>query len=376
MKDNKFVMGEEEDTNKTTASSHTHKKPTRHHVKRRSSGRVHVAKLAPMARANSAAHTDSEADLVDDTSSIERPVMRRSQSQRSLHRMSFDRKGFTTLTPRNNKKAAPAKEEEEEEGAEEKAEESVVKKTWSNPASLTDRVVAAPVEQTLNATADNLVVPKQPLYTKIVSPVKTEPVLKKQLLRSQFITTDASSPSSPSLPPPQPPAAPMIAEDNLRRNLSRTQQKVMLQRQQVYEENNNRHVQKVNKELNREYKCIRRYQDPMKDSLIRCLESLIKQESTKVNRNPLQHSMSSSVIPVIAAAAMVNQVDNHKKSYVPHLEQRQIAHRHHHLKSIALSRHPHQPLASSVDSNSNDKHVLGFSWNATTAFLDRMFNTK
>lgn len=356
MKDNKFVVGEEEE-NKTT--SHTHKKPTRHHVKRRSSGRVHVAKLAPMARANSAAaHTDSEADLLDDTSSIERPVMRRSQSQRSLHRMSFDRKGFTTLTPR---KKAVTKDQEEE---------VVHKKTSSsNPASLTDRVVAAPIEQTLNATADNLVVPKQPLYTKIVSPVKTEPILKKQLLRSQFITSDSSS---------SPPSSQysVRAEENVKRNLSRTQQKVMLQRQQVHDESS-RHLQKMNKELSREYKCIRRYQDPMKDSLIRCLESLMLQE-TKVNRNTLQHSMSSSVIPVIAAAVVNHhQVDTNKKCYVPHLEQRQIAHRHHHLKSIALSRHhPHQVLASSIDSNPHDKHVLGFSWNATTAFLDRMFSTK
>ena len=114
-------MGEDETAKSTTetisASPSTitatanvqHKRPVRHHVKRRSSGRVHVAKLAPMARANSSNHTDTEADYFDEPSTTtehNRPTMKRSQSQRSLHKMSFDRKGFGNLTAARRKSTA------------------------------------------------------------------------------------------------------------------------------------------------------------------------------------------------------------------------------------------------------------------------------
>lgn len=386
MKENKFVMGEEEDKlpNVSPTVTTSHKKPTRHHVKRRSSGRVHVAKLAPMARAN-AAHTDSEADLLDD-SSIERPVMRRSQSQRSLHRMSFDRKGFATLTPRrkSNEKAQESSTEEYKTSATQSTHST------SNPASLTDRVIAAPIEQTFNATANNLVVPKKAVYPKIASPLKAAAAAaatttttetqtttyKKKFLKSQFITTEEQSNKRMDNVIIQP-----------QKTMSRTQQKLMLQRQQsqVQDETSPihpRNMQRINKEieiLSREYKCLKRYQDPMKDSLIRCLENLMK--PSKMNRNQLganNYSMSSSVIPTVITTTVAN---NHyaaldKKLFIPHMEQRQIAHRHHHLKSIALSRsNQHEVLNISDQTNPNDKHVLGFSWNATTAFLDRMFNT-
>lgn len=381
MKENKFVMGEEEDRlpNASPTVTTSHKKPTRHHVKRRSSGRVHVAKLAPMARAH-AAHTDTEADLLDD-SSLERPVMRRSQSQRSLHRMSFDRKGFATLTPRRKSiekaEESPADEEQDLLDKQQTKINTSSTHSTSNPASLTHRVIAAPIEQTFNATAKNLVVPKKAVYPKIASPLKADTqttLTKKQFLRSQFLTDEQVPKRTENVP------------FHPTRSISRTQQKLMLQRQQsqVQDETSPihpRNMQKINKELeilSRETKCIKRYQDPMKDSLIRCLENLMK--PPKVNRNQLganQHSMSSSVIPTVIAAAVANNYATiDKKSYVPHMEQRQIAHRHHHLKTIALSRANQYHLPTSMEQqSSNDKHVLGFSWNATTAFLDRMFNT-
>ncbi|KAI8058777.1 hypothetical protein BDF21DRAFT_348746 [Thamnidium elegans] len=330
-------MGEEEETNKVTV----HKRPTRHHVKRRSSGRVHVAKIAPMARANSAAHTDSEAELATDQ---ERPTMRRSQSQRSLHRMSFDRKAFTSLTTTRRKSNASVKLEE--------PPKTTVYPPTSNPASLSDRVIAAPVEQTFNATAHNLVIPKKAVYPKIATPLKPEIPSKKPLLRSQFIC---------------------VREDPItatkRNNLSRTQQKLMLQRQQSQLEDESspmhpRNMQKINKELEtlgRHYRSVKNFHDPMKDSLIRCLERLnMKPISnnpavTRIQLGANQHSISTSVVPTM---------------YVPHLEQRQIAHRHHRLKAIALSRTTNNQSLHENNSVDKNQSILG----TTTAFLGRMFN--
>ncbi|GAA5810977.1 hypothetical protein MFLAVUS_004406 [Mucor flavus] len=359
MKENKFMMGEEEETNKVTV----HKKPTRHHVKRRSSGRVHVAKIAPMARANSAAHTDSEAELAHDESQ-ERPTMRRSQSQRSLHRMSFDRKAFTSLTTRPAKPTAKVQVEEQQEREQSPPKTAITPSgvQTGNPASLSDRVVAAPVEQTFHATANNLVVPKKAVYPKIAPPLKPETPMKKPLLRSQFISVHEENP-------------PITTTTQKKNNLSRTQQKLMLQRQQSQLEDESspmhpRNLQKLNKELEtlrRHYRSIRNFHDPMKDSLIRCLDRLnIKPNYSAVTRIQLganQHSMSTSVVPVATITTTTTQ-----QPYVPHLEQRQIAHRHHHLKSIALSR---TVQSSQTESHSVEKNqsILGI----TTAFLDRMF---
>ncbi|KAI9265432.1 hypothetical protein EDC94DRAFT_517064 [Helicostylum pulchrum] len=348
-------MGEEEETSKVTVN----KRPTRHHVKRRSSGRVHVAKIAPMARANSAAHTDSEAELAHDEIQ-ERPTMRRSQSQRSLHRMSFDRKAFTSLTTRPKSTTKVTVEEEEQQPQKKTITSSGIH--TSNPASLSDRVVAAPIEQTFHATANNLVVPKKAVYPKIATPLKTETPIKKPLLRSQFICVNEDSTHTHT------------TSSKRTNNISRTQQKLMLQRQQSQLEDESspmhpRNLQKLNKELEtlgRHYRSIKNFHDPMKDSLIRCLDRLnIKPilnpaVTSRIQLGANQHSISTSVVPTTVTAP-----------YVPHLEQRQIAHRHHHLKSIALSRSYTTTNQMSLHENQSvDKSILGI----TTAFLDRMFN--
>ncbi|CAO3629691.1 unnamed protein product [Cunninghamella echinulata] len=53
-------------TTTTTTGTISHKKPTRHHVKRRSSGRVHVTKLAPMTRALSQAAAEEDTNTLSD----------------------------------------------------------------------------------------------------------------------------------------------------------------------------------------------------------------------------------------------------------------------------------------------------------------------
>ncbi|KAI9342704.1 hypothetical protein BD770DRAFT_398522 [Pilaira anomala] len=367
MKENKFVMGEEEEVTKSSPTT-THKRPIRHHVKRRSSGRVHVAKIAPMARAN--AHTDSEADLNEETN--DRPVMRRSQSQRSLHRISFDRKGFSSVSTPKKKPTSPKAEQEvftptptpppppsPPSTTTTTTTTSTTQPSLCNPASITHRVIAEPIEQTLNATANTLVLPKKSILYPIISSttnnmqstVVTDHKIKKPLLRSHFITEEDTLHPPIQMPTP-------------RTNLSRTQQKLMLQRQQSQLQDESspthpRNMQKTQKELdllNREYKCIKKFRDPMKESLIRSLDRLKKPH--KQTAHPC---------------------------YVPHLEQRQIAHRHHHLKSIAAAAAVQQQqqqlivlnesLITSSSSSSPpavvvDKGLLGM----TTAFLDRVFN--
>ncbi|RCI01789.1 hypothetical protein CU098_001532 [Rhizopus stolonifer] len=348
MKENKFMVGEEEEniSKKNTPVRSTtpaqSKRPVRHHIKRRSSGKVHVTKLAPMARAHHASHTDSEADFVQDT---QRPAMRRSQSQRSLNKM--DRKTFTsTLTKRNPSTDKLAMSSSTPQLCSSEKKPSI--------APLTCTAIAEPVQQTFNALANNLSFPKKAqIYPKLIStpslPKEEIKLEKKQLLRSQFIHED------PQVKTQQQP------------NMSRTQQKLMLQKQQCSAQDENsplhpKNVQKLNKELDtikRQYRCIKRYEDPLRASLMRCIEKLEPR-----NRQKLEQLPTSSSVPSL--------------STIPHLEQRQIAHRYHLLKEVALSHQSQQNLQSAYPpqiqlSSEEHQETSRFPWNAA-AFLDKLFN--
>ncbi|KAG2192253.1 hypothetical protein INT46_009310 [Mucor plumbeus] len=464
---NKFVVGEDETTKSTenisaspstittTTASTQYKRPVRHHVKRRSSGRVHVAKLAPMARANSSNHTDTEADYSDEpntTTEHNRPTMKRSQSQRSLHKMSFDRKGFGSLTAARRKSTASStdkisiseiiptpKDNNNQVGA--------IKTLSNNPASLSSSNIAAPVEITFNAVANNMVIPKKELMPTIASPLKSSAANNsattnstivnnssdtqqqhgnKKLLRSQFVTssyeesivamasykcpTAIATTSMVSIPFNQTRSNSSSTSNNPS-NMSRTQQKLLLQKQQALVEDENspvhpRNMHKLNKEFDmvgREYKCIKRYEDPMRVSLMRCMDKLDSHEETATSVNPqlarLQldanhHSMSTSIVPTIShVVANTSSVNNASTvtTTIPHLKQREIAHHHHHLKSIALTRtndfHKRQlqqsisPNASNSNSNNNNSKqtsnsnvFAAFPWNAA-AFIDRIFSS-
>ncbi|KAI8645293.1 hypothetical protein BD408DRAFT_412107 [Parasitella parasitica] len=450
MKENKFVMGGDDTAKSTetataspsaaTTATTQHKRPVRHHVKRRSSGRVHVAKLAPMARANSSNHTDTEADYFDDpstTTDYSKPTMKRSQSQRSLHRISFDRKGFANLTAARRKSTASSNDKISVTDVIIPAPTKSERIASSNPASLSSSNIAAPVEITFNAVADNLVIPKKELLPKIASPLRasiqsssaaasvsnmpdTQQRNRKHLLRSQFITSSYEEPTvtlasyKGSLAGGGAAAAfvAAIPFSHSRSNsasanpnpnsLSRTQQKLLLQKQQALVEDENspvhpRNMYKLNKELDmvaREYRCIKRYEDPMRASLMRCIVNLDSHKKAATSANPHQlarlqlganqHSMSTSLVPTISSA--LNTTTATTNTAIPHLEQRQIAHRHHRLKSIALSRsnankrQSHQsisPNACNNHGNSDNKsngNVLAFPWNAA-ALIDRLFSS-
>lgn len=440
----------------TATANVQHKRPVRHHVKRRSSGRVHVAKLAPMVRANSSNHTDTEADYYDDPNSAveySRPTMKRSQSQRSLHKMSFDRKGFGNLTAVRRKSTASTASDKMSvsemvpttTAPKAAAAAETTRAASSNPASVSSSNIAEPVEITINAVANNLVIPKKELLPTIASPLKssthhhhhssnssnpeltetqrqhsptTANTTKKQLLRSQFVNSSYEEPTTTLTSHRKPTAVSSTTPFNHSRsnsasnnmtNLSRTQQKLLLQKQQALVEDENspvhpRNMHKLNREFDmvgREYRCIKRYEDPMRVSLMRCVEKLDSLPPSSPPQKPVnpqvarlqlganQHSMSTSIVPTISSAvtAAAAAATTNTNTNIPHLEQRQIAHRHHHLKSIALSRTTKNykrqstiPPSTALDGSSKQTSTnqggnvfTGFPWNAA-AIIDRIFS--
>lgn len=178
MKD-KFDLGEEEEEEEENLTTRQQKKPIRHHVKRRSSGRV---KLVGMTRTNS---NNSEVGY-----SLERsPSQRKRKPIMSMTRV----KDIQPLTP------------------------------------VTAMTIAPPIEQKLNAVASHIVIP----VNKI--PIKK----KKQLLFSRFISRD----------------------------------------------DNDIDI------VNREYMCIKRYQDPMLTSLMRCTTNTTIPPPSPLNQQQRYHHL-------------------------------------------------------------------------------------
>lgn len=381
----------------STAGTTHHKKHTRHHVKRRSTGRVHVTKLAPMARANSHnAHTDTEAEP-DTDQQFKRPHVRRSQSQRSLHRLSsFERKGagltaLAALEPSENAVAIsppttpPPKrqQQQEERPTPSVSSPAVLRKDELKPNFFVSHMApAAPIEQTFNAVANNLVVPDNaalPAAIQQASPSKpssAQPVKKKHSpLRSQFV--EDHHPRRPlsnvaSAATAQPPG------------MTRTQQKVLLQRQQclVDDENNLAHPRnmlRLTRELERvgnEYRCVRRFRDPMLESLARCMELRDSSNHPTQQNDPhrldtTQRTRSSSVLPSSTQADTLHNTVQQQ----PHTEHREAIRRRHMQLKMA-STQPQSSLGSSSSPSSvqSTTSTLGMLRWSAGAFLDRMWN--
>ncbi|KAJ2959196.1 hypothetical protein NQZ79_g5276 [Umbelopsis isabellina] len=85
----KFTVGEEEEAQPAVYASQPVKKAhARHHVKRKSGGRVHVSKLMQMTRTASQSHEDGDSHTTEAESDTKRSIIvRRSSSQRSLPRL-------------------------------------------------------------------------------------------------------------------------------------------------------------------------------------------------------------------------------------------------------------------------------------------------
>lgn len=217
----------------TTTTITTNKRATRHHVKRRSSGRVHVSKLAPMARA----HSNSNVEVEDD---VKKP-MKRSQSNKSLTKLSL-----------------------------------------------------GVVEAKLGMMTPAIVTTEE---VKPSSPPKTPTLVqKKPLLKSQFVDCNKKLGNVASAATQQP------------TGMTRTQQKLLLQREQslIHDENNIAHPKNMIRltremeKMGKEYRCVRKYQDPMMDSLKRCQQ---------LKSKPVLHTRTFST-------SLISQES------IPHMEQR------------------------------------------------------
>ncbi|ORY96220.1 hypothetical protein BCR43DRAFT_491278 [Syncephalastrum racemosum] len=434
-----------------------HKKPVRHHVKRRSTGRVHVTKLAPMARVNSA-HTDTEVDDQGETTHRPRPGMRRSQSQRSLNRLST--LGAMTRTPAAPPSAAPASERSNgnnnnnnnntsttsstavaedtppttprkvvDESTDENTTPSpsvsspaVLRKqeTKANPAFfVTQSKGAAPVEQTFHAVANNLqpdtkaIHHPPPTTTTTTTNTPTPPPThlhpskhtqqqqQRQPLRSQFVDDHAlASPTSSSSAASaststlnakrQPPSSNLSnvasAATAQPPGISRTQQKLLLQRQHCFVDDENtlahpRNMLRLTRELERvgrEYRCVRRYQDPMLESLARCFkhqQGLHDDDEPANSDDPTEPRPPSRTRSYTALPPEAVQPK-------PHSEQRRTIHRRHqHLKMLAAAQeyqhsqhhHIHAQPAPDPISTSTSSPLSMIRWSAGV-LLERMWS--
>jgi hypothetical protein len=311
----KFTVGEEEDAQTESHTNHPVKKaPARHHVKRKSGGRVHVSKLMQMTRASSHTQEESESGNAEAENDGKRSIIvRRTSSQRSLPRLAAMEKLSVT-----NVNEAPQDTYETNPQVETK---------HNNPPKLIkhEPSVASAKVTPFTAHADNMIatnkVPasttisnsnsqRQPMKSQFIQPSPeaspssspNNELIKKHAASShrdfsklasaqESVAFSSSEPAIPSLthqqqsdhrtnPPDMVKSSIQMAASTAPAAMTRTQQKLLLQRQHFLadDENNLAHPRnqlRLTKEMehvNREYMYVRRYQDPMTESLIRCME--------------------------------------------------------------------------------------------------------
>ncbi|KAI8989950.1 hypothetical protein BDB01DRAFT_779458 [Pilobolus umbonatus] len=293
----KFAVGELPPSPSTsTGMTVNTKRASRHHVKRRSSGRVHVSKLAPMARA----YGNNDSDHNED-----KKPMKRSQSNKSLQKLpTSERKlALNTLTAVTVESQLPDCVKELQTPHSPPTTPPSKSIDEKRRPLTQDKIPAPPIEQTLNATADDITVDKAALDTKM---------RKKSYLRSQFVEKSGIKMNNVAS------AATQSA------GMTRTQQKLLLQREQtlVLDENSISHPKNMLRltremeKMRKEYRCVRRYQDPMMDSLVRCQMSKDEAKHNDLPRkaflNAHQRTFSSSILPTHSDTA----------EHTPHMEHR------------------------------------------------------
>ncbi|KAH8553807.1 hypothetical protein BGW37DRAFT_518742 [Umbelopsis sp. PMI_123] len=309
----KFTVGEEEDSQAESHTSHPVKKAhARHHVKRKSGGRVHVSKLMQMTRASIPLQDDSESGNIESENDGKRSIIvRRTSSQRSLPRLAAMEK--LTVTNSN---------EVQQDTYEANAQAEI---KHNNPPQLIrhEPSIASAKVTPLTAHAENLIASNKVPTNATISNSNTQ----RQPMKSQFIQSSPdgspsslpsndlvkrhttslyqdfskvasahesvafnSEPTTPTLShqqsdhrtnqPDMVKSSIQMAASTAPTAMTRTQQKLLLQRQHFLadDENNLAHPRnqlRLTKEMehvNREYMYVRRYQDPMTESLIRCME--------------------------------------------------------------------------------------------------------
>jgi hypothetical protein len=352
----KFTVGEEEEAQPAVYSSQPVKKAhAKHHVKRKSGGRVHVSKLMQMTRTASQSHEDGDGHNPEAESDARRSIIvRRSSSQRSLPRLAAMEK----LSEAN-----PTELEESSHNANSHAISNAVSNATStsinnveSKASHAPRLmkhepsVATAKVTAYTALADNLVTGTKSAPSNSPAITEDRKPVKSQFVSSTPDTSPASSHSGSQLAKKnksssQPDLSRMAVQRDSQANASdsspslyhdqrshgsdasmssiqmaastaptamtRTQQKLLLQRQHFLadDENNLAHprnqlrLTKEMEHMDREYMYLRRYQDPMTDSLIRCVKkqqrstlSPSHSESSAIRHSHPQRSLSSRSI--------------------------------------------------------------------------------
>ncbi|KAF7727606.1 hypothetical protein EC973_007367 [Apophysomyces ossiformis] len=408
----------------TNHSTHAHKKQMRHPVKRKSSGRAHVTKLAPMAK-----YSDAE-------DGNERPIMKRSQSQRSLHRLPFDRKltpaqpsttatttsttTISTAAPMTTTTtaisdtaslsppvAAPPPPPSAAPNVDQTEDQHRRPKNKNNPLFLSYMTTAAaPVAQIFDTVADSLVIPDQAAVPTMHHAASTAAAAATAIAASSFSSSSAApGMSSSSARPPgkqDKKTAKKIplrsqflsADQDARRclsdnvsnssghsvgNISRTQQKLLLQRQHclVDDENNPGHPRnmlRLTRELERvgrEYRCVRQYQDPMRESILRCIDR------REAYRQGQHHPVSLPSLPPPTSSSDLHRTVS--ISDLPNLEHK--LDRHHRLKAIAGNRartvqapHASSSLSSTSSVLAQSTHPMANGHNWSSLWLDRLWH--
>ncbi|ORY98067.1 hypothetical protein BCR43DRAFT_563385 [Syncephalastrum racemosum] len=226
----------------TVTSTPLHRKQHRHHVKRKMGGRAQVNKVVPGRSA--AVHTDTEAE--EEHKQASHPL-RRTRSQQ------FDRTCMTFP--------------QQEANTVEKDHKSPRRRSY--PASfVSHQALAAPVEQTFNAEASNLVPPDRAAYPAAAAAASsTSNTAYDTTTQSSASSSSGISSRTPStanarrLPHHQHhhhPQARLLRSQFISRPTTDTNDTSTLQREQD--------------RIDKEYRCLKRYCDPMTESLSRCLQ--------------------------------------------------------------------------------------------------------
>jgi len=310
----KFTVGEEEDAQTESHTSHPVKKAhARHHVKRKSGGRVHVSKLMQMTRASSHTQEESESGNAEAENDGKRSIIvRRTSSQRSLPRLAaMEKLSVTNVNeaPQDTYEANTQVETKHNNPPQLIKHEPSVASAKVTPFTAHADNMIATNKVPANTTISNSNSQRQPMKSQFIQPSPeaspssspNNELIKKhaasshpdfsKLASAHESVAFSSEPATPTLthqqqsdhrtnPPDMVKSSIQMAASTAPAAMTRTQQKLLLQRQHFLadDENNLAHPRnqlRLTKEMehvNREYMYVRRYQDPMTDSLIRCME--------------------------------------------------------------------------------------------------------
>ncbi|KAG2221664.1 hypothetical protein INT45_001189 [Circinella minor] len=280
------------------------RRPYRHHVKRRI-GRMNMVKAQNL--------TDSEAE-VNNKNTVTTVDMRRSQSQRSLlpRQQQYQPQPRRSLT----QQLPFALDDQQQEQQRRNSTNSYNSIRRNSPAHyfVSQQQMAAPIEQTFNAVANNLVAPNgaaypacvhaasSPVISSPTSPRRRQPATSsltptKPLLRSQFITNNYNSKSNKS------------------------------NQQQENDKEETLYISRERTRINNEYQFLKQYRDPMRESLVRCMR--IRNNNNNKRHPPLRSSTyhASSAYRTMSTSTIVtpNNYNNNDSNLLLHSGHRQIA---------------------------------------------------